>query len=101
MIPGGQDGTVTHEQVSMSRPSPGFDFSIGPEVLFLSVAATAQTLGISDDTVYELVNRGELPSLRIGRRRVIPRRAVELIVEHLLTDFDPTLLAARLAVERG
>jgi len=65
--------------------------------LFFSVATAAQTLGVSDDTVYELVQRGELPSLRIGRRRVIPRRAVELVVEHLLADFDPSILADRLS----
>jgi excisionase family DNA binding protein len=67
--------------------------------LFFSVATAAQTLGVSDDTVYELVRRGELPSLRIGRRRVIPRQAVELVVEHLLADFDPGLLADRLSAE--
>jgi excisionase family DNA binding protein len=69
--------------------------------LFLSVAAAAKTLAVSDDAIYDLVHRGDLPSIRIGRRRVIPRRAVELVVEHLLEGFDPERLAARLAASEG
>jgi len=65
--------------------------------MFFSVAIAAQTLGVSDDTVYELVQRGALPCLCIGRRRVIPRRAVELVVEHLLADFDPGGVADQLS----
>jgi excisionase family DNA binding protein len=65
--------------------------------LFMSVAEAARALGVSDDTVYELLQRGQLPGLRIGRRRVIPRRAIDLIVEQLLAGFDPRHLARHLA----
>jgi len=65
--------------------------------LFLSVAAAAEALAVSDDAIYDLVHRGDLPSIHIGRRRVIPRRAVELVAEHLLAGFDPVRLAARLS----
>ena len=65
--------------------------------LFMSVAEAARALGVSDDTVYELLQRGQLPGLRIGRRRLIPRRAIDLIVEQLLADFDPKYLAIQLA----
>jgi excisionase family DNA binding protein len=58
------------------------------EPLLLSVAEAAATLGVSRDLVYELVHRGDLPCLRIGRRKVIPRRAVEQLVEHALAGFD-------------
>ena len=44
--------------------------------LVLSVAEAAALLGISKDLVYDLVARGELPSLRLGRRIVVPRRAL-------------------------
>jgi excisionase family DNA binding protein len=65
--------------------------------LCMSVAAVARTLGVSADAVYELVHRGELPSLRIGRRLVVPRRAVEVIVEQLLAHFDAKRVVARLS----
>ncbi len=56
--------------------------------LVLSVAEAAEALGVSDDLVYELTERGELPCLRFGRRKLIPRRAVELLVEAAIADFD-------------
>lgn len=57
--------------------------------LVLSVAEAAEALGVSDDLVYELTERGELPCLRFGRRKVIPRRAIELLVKSAIADFDP------------
>jgi excisionase family DNA binding protein len=56
--------------------------------LVLSVAEAAEALGVSDDLVYELTQRGELPCLRFGRRKLIPRRAIELLVEAAIADFD-------------
>ena len=49
--------------------------------LTLSVTEAASLLGISRALAYELVARGELPSLRLGRRVVVPRRALEELVE--------------------
>ena len=43
------------------------------ERLVLSIAEAAEALGVSDDLVYELTERGDLPCLRLGRRKVIPR----------------------------
>ncbi len=80
--------------------TPGSARVRAPEPLFLSVAEAARTLGVSDDMVYELLQRGELPGLSIGRRRVIPRRAVELIVEQLLAEFDPSQLALHFSATR-
>jgi len=34
-------------------------------------------LGISRAFAYEAVNRGEIPSIRIGRRILVPRSALE------------------------
>jgi excisionase family DNA binding protein len=42
--------------------------------LVLTVTEAAAALGISRAHAYELVARGELPSLRLGRRIVVPRR---------------------------
>ena len=57
--------------------------------LVLSIRDVAKLLGVSDDLVYELAARGEIPCLRLGRRRLIPRRAVELMIERSLEAFDP------------
>jgi excisionase family DNA binding protein len=48
--------------------------------LVLTVTEAARALGISRALAYELVARGELPALSLGRRRVIPRRALEALV---------------------
>lgn len=67
------------------------------ERLVLSVAETAEALGISDDLVYELMHRGELPCLHFGRRKVIPRRAIELVIRAAMSDFDPAALLVTLS----
>lgn len=51
------------------------------EPLTVNVVDAARMLGISRAFAYELVARGELPSVRLGRRVVIPRRALEALVE--------------------
>lgn len=43
----------------------------------LSVAEAAEVLGISRAHAYDCVRSGELPSITLGRRVVIPRRALE------------------------
>jgi len=45
--------------------------------LTVAVPEAARMLGISRSLAYELVARGELPSVRLGRRIVIPTRAIE------------------------
>jgi excisionase family DNA binding protein len=42
-----------------------------------SVDETAQLLGISRAHAYELIGRNVLPHIRLGRRIVVPKRAVE------------------------
>lgn len=49
--------------------------------LTLTVPQAAELLGISRALTYELVARGELPSLRLGRRVVVPRRALERFID--------------------
>ena len=45
--------------------------------LVLTVADAARLLGISRGLAYEAVRVGQIPSVRIGRRILIPRRALE------------------------
>lgn len=52
-----------------------------PDALTLSVAQTARALGISRNTAYECVRQGSIPSLRLGHRIVVPRRALEALLD--------------------
>ena len=49
--------------------------------LVVSVEEAAGLLGISRGLAYELVRRGELPSIRLGRRLVVPRRRLLELVD--------------------
>jgi excisionase family DNA binding protein len=44
--------------------------------LTLTVEETAEALGIGRTSAYEAIRRGEIPSLRFGRRVVVPRAAL-------------------------
>jgi excisionase family DNA binding protein len=49
--------------------------------LTFTVEEAAELLGISRALAYELVGRDELPALRLGRRLVVPRRALEALLD--------------------
>jgi excisionase family DNA binding protein len=63
--------TVTTENLTIS----GLD-----QRLVFSVPEVAELLGVSRAFGYELVARGDLPSLRLGRRLVVPRAALLALV---------------------
>ena len=58
-----------------------------PTKLVLSIAEAAEVLGVSDDLIYELTARGELPCLRLGRRKVIPAIAIQAVIDGCLDGF--------------
>ena len=47
------------------------------ERLVFTVEEAAQLLGISRSFAYEAVQRGEIPSMRIGRRILVPKAALQ------------------------
>ena len=49
--------------------------------LTLSIDQTAEILGISRGLVYGLVARGELPSIRFGRRILVLKKAIDKLVD--------------------
>ena len=53
-----------------SRTSP-LD-ALSPDRAVISVEEAGAVLGISRSTAYECVKRGEIPSIRLGRRVVVP-----------------------------
>ncbi len=59
------------------------------ERLTVTVEEAAALLGISRAFAYLLVARNELPSLKLGRRVVIPRRALDRLL-----DVEPAVTAS-------
>jgi excisionase family DNA binding protein len=51
------------------------------ERLTLTVEEAAAMLGISRAFAYEAVNRGEIPHIRIGRRILVPRSALDRLLD--------------------
>jgi len=51
------------------------------ERLTVSVPEAAKMLGISKNSAYNAVARGSVPSLRIGKRIVVPLAALRRILE--------------------
>lgn len=47
----------------------------------VTVEEAATVLGISRAHAYVLVRAGELPSVRLGRRIVVPRRALDRLLD--------------------
>jgi excisionase family DNA binding protein len=56
--------------------------------LVYSVTEVGELLGISRAFAYELVARGELPVIRLGRRRLVPKVALLSLLEAGLDDGD-------------
>ena len=46
----------------------------------LTVEEAAEMLGLSRAFAYEAVNRGEIPAIRIGRRILVPKVALERLL---------------------
>jgi excisionase family DNA binding protein len=73
---------VSSGSSSEGRSRAPVDVEVGmmQERLTLKVEEAAEALGISRALAYELVARGEIPSLRLGRRIVVPRRGLEAML---------------------
>jgi excisionase family DNA binding protein len=58
------------------------------EAQAVSVEEAAKQLGISVTHAKRLVVKGELPSFKLGTRRLVPVAAIDRIIEEALTGFD-------------
>ena len=54
------------------------------EKLGLSVEEAAEVIGIGRSEVYERLARGEIESVKIGRRRIIPMEAAKRFLDGLM-----------------
>ena len=61
-----------------------------PAPLVWTVEQAGQFLGVSRAHAYEMVARGEIPHLRLGRRIVVPKSALAALLASVdPTDLDP------------
>jgi len=49
--------------------------------LTLSVGEAAKCLGLSRGLAYQLAREGKLPTVRFGRRLLVPKKALEKLLE--------------------
>lgn len=62
-------------RTAATRPGPASDGAVS----MLRVRDVASQLGISRSFAYDLIARGDLPAVRIGRRLLVPESAVRHI----------------------
>ena len=52
-------------------------YKVNSEKMILTVKETAQILGLSRNSVYQGVLTGQIPCLKVGKRILVPRKALE------------------------
>ena len=52
-----------------------------PERKTMTVMEAAKTLGVSRNKAYEGARRGEIPTIKIGGRILVPRAALERLLQ--------------------
>lgn len=57
-----------------------------PERPFLNVADAARLIGMSKVTLYRAIRAGEFPAMRIRGRLVVPKRAIEAMVDAAIAE---------------
>jgi excisionase family DNA binding protein len=55
------------------------------EKLTFTVEEAGKLLGISRALAYEMARQGKLPTLRFGKRLVVPKKAVQDMLERVAT----------------
>jgi len=55
------------------------------EKVTLRVTEVAKILGISRGSAYEAIQRGEIPHIRIGRRVLVPKKALDKFLDGVMT----------------
>lgn len=63
------------EQTRQERPL--YDAELENQPILVSVRQAARLTGVGTTFMWDLVHRGQLPSVRLGRRVLIPRAAIE------------------------
>jgi len=64
------------------------------EKLTLTVDEAARCLGIGRNSAYEAIARGEIPVIKVGKRLLVPKAALEKMLQEPKT-ISPDVLANR------
>lgn len=71
-----------HFEIAHRRPTEETEpFQPPPQRLTLTVEEAATLLGISRASAYEAVRKREIPSLRVGKRILVPRSQLQRLVD--------------------
>lgn len=79
---------VTLEDVDQSV-SGGAEMVPSEPKLLLTIEETAHLLGVNRSTVYDLIGCGDLPSVKIGRRRLVYRQSLINFIIRCESDGTP------------
>ncbi len=71
---------------ALIRIGPNYQEAHVPSRLTYTVPEVAELLGISRSSAYECVRRGEIPSLTLGRRVVIAKTAIDVLLGTATSD---------------
>ncbi len=66
-----------------NNATPARDYPPGPveEPLLISVPEAARLLGVGTTFGWTMVRRGEMPTVKLGRRVLVPRTAIERLAD--------------------
>lgn len=85
-----RDAVKAVEERPEDRPvASGASFDAGSSMA-MSVTEAAKRLGISRSSAYEAVRSGQIPSLRLGRRLLVPVQALAARLDELSEGHDLT-----------
>lgn len=75
-------------QPQVSTPAPsrwrGEAITEPAHSVFLTVEETADLLRVDAVTIYRAIRSGEFPAVKVRKRYVVPRRALDLLVEDVV-----------------
>ena len=74
-------GDVEAEVLAVENRVGGLDVPVPEGPMLYSIKQAAEQLGLSRATVYELINRGEVEHMRVGRRVLIPQDALRSFID--------------------
>jgi excisionase family DNA binding protein len=72
---------VSTSSIALQAAEPEWLRVAGFECRTVKIENAAKILGISRNTAYEAARTGELPTIKIGRRVLVPRAALERLLD--------------------
>jgi excisionase family DNA binding protein len=79
-LPAGESEAEAEQDPEANSATTTVSALLSGDRLVVSVAEAGQLLGVSRAFAYELAARGELPTIRLGRRVVVPKVALLAMV---------------------